>query len=72
MGGSGKVRAPAPHRREPVQFLTTSEVAQRLSVSERTVRRWIERGELIAHHLGAAVRIADLDLKAFLALRRDG
>ncbi|MBV9785159.1 MAG: helix-turn-helix domain-containing protein [Acidisphaera sp.] len=29
-----------------------SEVAGRLRMSTRTVRRWIERGELRVHHLG--------------------
>jgi excisionase family DNA binding protein len=61
MGGSGKVPTSAPltakgRGQEPVQFLTTRELTHRLNVSERTVRRWIERGELVAHRFGAAVR----------------
>jgi excisionase family DNA binding protein len=35
-------------------FLTILQVAVRLNVSTRTVRRWIEGGELVAHRLGAA------------------
>jgi len=46
-------------------------VAEVLSVSDRTVRRWIDRGELVAHRFGRNVRIAETDLKAFLALRRN-
>lgn len=51
-------------------FLTVSEVARRLTVSEKTVRRWIDRGDLTAHYLGRAIRISETDLRAFLALRR--
>jgi excisionase family DNA binding protein len=58
-------------RSEPPKFFSIHYVAEALSVSTRTVRRWIERGELIAHRLGTAVRIAESDLKAFLAQRRD-
>ena len=36
-----------------------------MEVSIRTVRRWIKSGELVAHHFGTAVRIAESDLKAF-------
>ena len=41
-----------------------------LGVSTRTVRRWIKRGDLVAHHFGTAVRIAEADLKAFIARHR--
>ena len=57
---------------EAIKFFTIDEVAEMLSVSTRTVRRWIDRGELVAHRFGAAVRISEADLRAFLALRRDG
>jgi transposase len=33
-----------PRRREPMQFLTIREVAERLNVATRTVRRWIDLG----------------------------
>ena len=55
---------------DPINFYTITEVAERLAVATRTVRRWIESRELVAHHLGRAVRIADSDLDSFLALRR--
>jgi excisionase family DNA binding protein len=77
--GEPGTRASAPARtnahrreREAIKFFTIAEVAEKLSVSTRTVRRWIERGELVAHHFGAAVRISDADLRAFSALHRDG
>jgi excisionase family DNA binding protein len=57
---------------EPLtKFYTVDQVADALGVSVRTVRRWITRGELIAHHFGNAVRIAERDLKAFIARKRD-
>ena len=54
------------------RFFTVAEVAERLGVSTRTIRRWIENLELVAHRFGRAVRIAECDLKAFLAMHRDG
>jgi excisionase family DNA binding protein len=53
------------------QFFTVKQVAEALAVSTRTVRRWIESGEVVAHHLGGAVRVAETDLKAFLAAHRN-
>ena len=62
--------APRRHREE-IRFFTVAEVAERLGVSTRTIRRWIENKELVAHRFGRAVRIAENDLKAFLAMHRD-
>jgi len=52
------------------RFYTVAEVADLLSVSTRSVRRWMERGDLLAHGFGRQIRISDLDLRAFLASRR--
>ncbi len=52
-------------------FLTIAEVADWLCVASRTVRRWIKSGELVAHHFGGVLRIAESDLKAFIARHRD-
>ncbi len=52
------------------RFYTVAEVADLLSVSTRSVRRWMERGDLLAHRFGRQIRISDLDLRAFLASRR--
>jgi excisionase family DNA binding protein len=59
-------------RHHQIQFFTISEVAEMLRVSTRTVRRWIESEKLVAHVFGSAVRIAEPDLRAFLALHRQG
>jgi excisionase family DNA binding protein len=54
-----------------MQFYTVKQVADLLVVSQRTVRRWIKSGELVAHTFGGAVRVAETDLKAFIATRRE-
>ena len=60
------------HQDKPTDFFPIAEVAERLDVSTRTVRRWIESRELVAHRFGGVVRIAERDLRAFLALHREG
>ena len=52
-------------------FWTTRDIAEDLDVCERTVRRWIDAGDLVAHRFGRSVRIADNDRRAFLAAHRD-
>lgn len=52
------------------RFFTIAQVASLLSVSQRTVRRWIAANELLAHKFGSGVRISEVDLKAFLAVSR--
>jgi excisionase family DNA binding protein len=59
------------YRDNQIKFFTIAEVAERLRVSTRTVRRWIA-GDLVAHRFGGVVRIAETDLRAFLALHRGG
>ena len=52
---------------QPTTLLSVPAVAQRLNVSERSVRRCIERGLLRAYKIGGQIRIAEEDLLAFLA-----
>jgi excisionase family DNA binding protein len=59
-------------RDNQIKFFTIAEVAERLHVSNRTVRRWIATDGLVAHKIGGVVRIAEGDLRAFLALHREG
>jgi hypothetical protein len=56
--GEAGPRAPMPLRtnarargRDDLKFFTILEVAQSLGVCTRTVRRWIDIGELVAHAL---------------------
>jgi excisionase family DNA binding protein len=69
---SASARASGRARHQTIQFFTIGEVAEMLRVSTRTVRRWIDRGQLVAHRFGGAVRIAERDLGAFLAIHREG
>jgi excisionase family DNA binding protein len=55
-----------------MRFFTVANVAESLTVSTRTVRRWIDAGELIAHRFNGVLRICDADLQAFLARHREG
>ncbi len=51
-------------------FWTIRSVAEHLDVPERTVHRWIDSGDIVAHRFGRSVRISDNDLRAFLAQHR--
>jgi excisionase family DNA binding protein len=55
-----------------MRFFTIPDVAESLRVSTRTVRRWIESGQLVAHRFKGVLRIANQDLQAFLGEHRDG
>ena len=52
------------------ELLTVQEVAKHLRVDEKTVRRWINKGELAAIDLGKGYRIYRSDLDAFIDKRR--
>jgi excisionase family DNA binding protein len=56
----------------PMRFFTIANVAESLRVSTRTVRRWIDAGELIGHRFNGVLRISDADVQAFLARHREG
>lgn len=52
-------------------FFTERTLAVYLSVSDRTIRNWIRRGELPSYKLGASRRIDPADVDAFLEVRRE-
>jgi excisionase family DNA binding protein len=52
-------------------FFTERSLAAYLSVSDRTVRNWIRRGELPSYKLGASRRIDPADVATFLEQRRE-
>jgi excisionase family DNA binding protein len=54
-----------------IKFFTIAEVAECVGASTRSVRRWIEKGLLVAHRINGLVRISDADFQAFLAAHRD-
>ena len=57
--------------KSPLRFYTIAQIAECVGVSTRTVRRWIEKGLLVAHRISGLVRISDADFQAFLATQRD-
>lgn len=52
------------------RLLSVKQTADIVGVSTRTIRRWIDARELPFHRLGRQIRIADDDLAAFLAKRK--
>jgi excisionase family DNA binding protein len=57
-------------RRPVPQLRTIDETAAILSVSPRSVRRYVAAALLPAHRFGRLVRISDDDIAAFLAANR--
>lgn len=54
------------------RLLTIQDVADRCRVNSKTVRRWIDSGELSAFKLGRQWRISERDLQHFLRERWNG
>lgn len=51
-------------------FLTVAELAERLGVCTRTIRRWIDGGKLHAHRFGRQVRVSEEDAAVLVAAAR--
>jgi len=54
-----------------LKFFTINDVAEVLSLSPRSVRRLTADGRLPVHRFGGAVRIAEADLRAYIATHRE-
>ncbi|MBC8338700.1 MAG: helix-turn-helix domain-containing protein [Rhodospirillales bacterium] len=52
-------------------LLTIAQTADVLQVNARTIRRWIDSGDLVAHRLGRGFRISEADLQTFIRTRRE-
>jgi excisionase family DNA binding protein len=52
------------------RMYSIKEVGPQVGVSSKTIRRWIERGELHVPRLGRQLRISEEDLLAFLSKHR--
>lgn len=61
--------APDPAGNLPT-LLTIEQVAATLQVNPRTIRRWIEAGDLVTHRFGRGYRVSEADLQAFIRLGR--
>ena len=53
-----------------MKFYTAQDVANLLKVHQRTVTRWIHKGDLVGIKVGQRWRISDEDLEKFLDERR--
>jgi len=60
------------HKKPPQAFrlYTIPDIANEAQVSQKTVRRWISDGDLIAHRLGRQIRVTPEDWKMFVRVRR--
>lgn len=54
----------------PSPMLSVMDVAARLQVCTKTVRRWIERSELHVHRIGRQLRVSEEDMAAFVGKGR--
>jgi excisionase family DNA binding protein len=52
------------------RFYSVEEIAERLQVSDQTVRRWVKGGKLAAFKPGKELRIRPHDLEEFLEARK--
>jgi excisionase family DNA binding protein len=52
------------------RFYTIANLALVFDVCTRTIRNWIDRGELRAYRIGGRIRISAADLQLFLEQRR--
>ena len=52
------------------RFLSVAEVAVKLDLSPKTVRRMIDRGDLPAHRIGRLVRVGERSLAGYLGKAR--
>jgi excisionase family DNA binding protein len=68
----GRVRGRRRHGGSLPKYYAIKAVAEALDISPRTVRRWIANGDLVVHRVDGVVRIAERDLRTFLALHREG
>ena len=61
---------PKPAKFKQPPLLTVGEAAEFLGVCTKTVRRLITAQTLLSHRVGRSIRIADADLRAYLAAHR--
>lgn len=52
-------------------FYTVKTLAQRLAVSERTIRNWVKEGRLVSYDFGDVRRFDPAEIDSFIAAHRD-
>ncbi len=55
---------------KPIRLQTIHDIANRLQLSTKTVRRMIKSGDLIGHLIGSQWRVSEDDLQLYLRTRR--
>lgn len=53
------------------RFYSVAQVAEHLQVSQKTIRRWIDDGELTVFRLGRLIRVSDQALQAYLQTKQN-
>ena len=53
------------HSTSTTKLRTIEQIAEYVGVSERTVRRWIKKKLLAAHHFDGLLRISEPDFRLF-------
>lgn len=56
--------------RQPIEWLSTKEAADRLGITPRTLYRFIDEGQLAAYHFGRVIRLKAEDIDAFIESSR--
>ena len=62
---------PTPGTSPLPELYSVAETAKLLKVNPKTVRRWIENGDLTVHRFGRQIRITDSDLVTFIRQHRE-
>ena len=70
--GTWTIPAPAPRHTPPTEdrLLTIPEVAETCQLSEKAIRRAIDRGQLKAFKLCSRLRISQADMREWIASQR--
>jgi excisionase family DNA binding protein len=55
---------------EPITWLSTKEASVRLSITLRSLYRFIDEGDLVAYRFGRVIRIKETDLDGFIEASR--
>ncbi|HMR94634.1 MAG TPA: helix-turn-helix domain-containing protein [Microthrixaceae bacterium] len=49
-----------------IEWLSTKEAARRLGVTPRTLYRFIDDGQLVAHRMGRVIRVQEAEVADFI------
>lgn len=55
---------------ETVDLYTLTQIASKARVSDKTIRRLVDRGEIKIHRIGTQIRVSEDDWRAYLARSR--